>query len=323
MKTLLAVLALSALALAQLQPSCSQGLPGLTPYLTQHFQNWLKNNGYSSYDFVRSDLPGGSFGGKQDDNDGPINNPIIFIHGNSDQAIGNGTTLASWQTGFRDLIQYLISKGYKESELYITTWGPANPNLASQQAHTCKYVTTLRKFVEAVIAYTGAKKINVIAHSMGVTLARKVLQGGSMTDSTGSCQIGDPLTNYVDTFVALAGATWGLQTCQFSFELPTCGKSNGFFPGTSAGTNGHPTGLSTYLSDINFSGVKEASYIYTLWNYPFDSIIGMETFYGHNTSEIIGQTATKVYNGVQWTHFDIRDATCDTVLKAIQTHTLN
>lgn len=42
----------------------------------------------------------------------------------------------------------------------------------------------LRAFVEAVIAYTGAPQVNIISHSMGVTLARKVIKGGSAQDHT-------------------------------------------------------------------------------------------------------------------------------------------
>jgi len=36
----------------------------------------------------------------------------------------------------------------------------------------------LRAFTEAVLNYTGAEKINVISHSMGVTLSRRVIKGG-------------------------------------------------------------------------------------------------------------------------------------------------
>lgn len=37
------------------------------------------------------------------------------------------------------------------------------------------YVDYLKTFVRAVMAYTGSKKVNIIAHNMGVTLARKVV----------------------------------------------------------------------------------------------------------------------------------------------------
>lgn len=56
--------------------------------LTQHFRSWLAANGYSDKVslFTRDDLNGvGSYGGKQDDST-PVNHePVIFIHGNSDE----------------------------------------------------------------------------------------------------------------------------------------------------------------------------------------------------------------------------------------------
>jgi len=97
---------------------------------------------------------------------------------------------------------------------------------------------------------------------------------------------------------------------------------DGFFPGIAAGPSGTPIECGKYLADVNNNGGQEGSWIATLWNYPFDSVIGIQTFFGHNTSEITYQDATKIYNGAQWTHFDIRDATCPTVLQAIQTHNL-
>src|SRR5262245_11178434 len=61
-----------------------QNNAGLTP----HFRNWLAANGYSGYNFARDDVAGGSYGGKQNDSDSAINQPVIFIHGNSDSALG-------------------------------------------------------------------------------------------------------------------------------------------------------------------------------------------------------------------------------------------
>lgn len=49
---------------------------------------------------------------------------------------------------------------------------------AGWRTHSNEYLTYNRKFVEAVIEYTGAKKINIIGHSMGVTLGRGIIKGG-------------------------------------------------------------------------------------------------------------------------------------------------
>jgi triacylglycerol esterase/lipase EstA (alpha/beta hydrolase family) len=99
--------------------------------------------------------------------------PVIFIHGNSDSA-----------AGWKDSLQHFSKQGYKPSELYAMTWGPSNPKLASEQHHSKKYLEEVRAFIEAVKQYTGAEKVDVIGHSMGVTLARKAIQGGDGFDPT-------------------------------------------------------------------------------------------------------------------------------------------
>jgi triacylglycerol lipase len=62
--------------------------------------------------------------------------------------------------------------------MYTTTWGPADPNKASNNTHNKDYIMRIRAFVEAVIKYTGVPKVNIIGHSMGVTIGRKVIKGG-------------------------------------------------------------------------------------------------------------------------------------------------
>jgi len=48
----------------------------------------------------------------------------------------------------------------------------------------------LRKFTEAVIAYTGAEKIDIIGHSMGVILGRRILKGGLVHEDEGDFNLG-------------------------------------------------------------------------------------------------------------------------------------
>lgn len=133
----------------------------------------------------------------------------MYFHGNSDVAVG----IDGEFNGFTDSIQYFLSKGYKKSELYITTWGPGNKDFAQNQVHSQEYLTYLRKFTEAVIAYTGASKINAIGHSMGVTLGRRVIKGGTVKAASNPFNLGPSLANKVDTFIGIAGANYGLTTC--------------------------------------------------------------------------------------------------------------
>jgi len=108
----------------------------------------------------------------------------------------------------------------------------------------------MRAFLEAVFAYTGAKQIDVIGHSMGVTIGRKIIKGGSATDhSAGSYNVGASLAGKVRNFIGLAGGNYGLTACYSASIYTTCGKVDGFFPGALPSS-----GPSTFLNEINTNG---------------------------------------------------------------------
>ena len=83
---------------------------------------FITNLGYSKWNFDRTDLKCGAYGGRATNTTKIKKTPVIFIHGNSDVAFGRGTTdgYVSWQTGFRSLATFLSSKGYEKSEMYTT-----------------------------------------------------------------------------------------------------------------------------------------------------------------------------------------------------------
>ena len=69
--------------------------------------------------------------------------------------------------------------------------------------------------------YTGAKEIDVIAHSMGVPLTRRALKGGwarlpsdniELTEDV-KYYIGKPLTEKVRHFIGIVGPNFGVQNC--------------------------------------------------------------------------------------------------------------
>jgi len=213
--------------------------------------SFLNSNGYSQYNFNRQDIQCASFGGKLYPFQTIDHTPIIFIHDNEDIAYGRGTADGhqSWQTGFRQFISYLQQNNYQESEIYTTTWGHGNPANENNNYHSYAYLSYLRKFVEAVLAYTNAKQVNVVAHGMGVTLARKVLKGGQGNDHvTGYFDLGPSLKNYVKSFIALAGYNYGLNSCKIANITVLCGNRDGFFPGNIIGE------LSEFLDNLNVQG---------------------------------------------------------------------
>lgn len=116
---------------------------------TDHFMNFLKKTGYSDFNFDRPDVKCGAFGGKASGKDTIIRIPIVFVHGTCDVGYGRGGVdgYESWQTGFRSLVQYFSELGYQKSEMYITTWGPANNSVITSVYHSKAAVIGTRKFI--------------------------------------------------------------------------------------------------------------------------------------------------------------------------------
>ena len=55
---------------------------------------------------------------------------------------------------------------------------------------------------------------HIIAHSMGVGLARKAIKGGSAHDhSAGNYTIGNSIRDRINTFIGIAGMNLGLGPC--------------------------------------------------------------------------------------------------------------
>ncbi|MFY2558915.1 lipase [Corallococcus terminator] len=291
-----------------------------TAGLTPHFRQWLTANGYDSYDFPRAGLTGGSFGGKASSTDTVVNTPVIFIHGNSDKAVGTGT---AGQSGWNASLEYFLANGYKPSELYATTWGPADIMQTAVQYHSKPNIMKVRKFIEAVKAYTGASKVDIITHSMGVTLARKAILGGAANDSAngGAYNVGAALTSSVDTFVGIAGANLGLTSCyQTGPSTPTCGSTNGLYPGYLY--FGVVMGRSSFLDNLRSTSGYEGAYRYSIYS-TADEIIGYGgVVYGEYTSRIPGQTGEKVYSAYPYGHYNSKDLTAAVQYSMVRNHTI-
>ncbi len=137
------------------------------------------------------------------------------------------------------------------------------------------------------MAYTKATEVNIIGHSMGVSIGRKIIKGGNATDHIdGTYNLGPSLRAKVKTFVGLAGANLGLNQCYGSNVFPTCSTQDGFYPGLLA-----TSGPSKFLSDLNVNGGPEANNVYTIWSKYDDLILSDCLVWGKITSRISGQTS--------------------------------
>ncbi len=148
--------------------------------------------------------------------------PVIFLHGNNDTPFA---TACNPYGNLHDMAQYFLDHGYRASEL----WGLGyqgdqcdlltSPTNRSGEAHsTAANVPDLRAFVHAVLRYTGAKRVDIVGHSLGATLAREWLREDKAY----------PLVRHL---VAIDGPNHGIVDCSPSpanyFALPALG---GFTP---------------------------------------------------------------------------------------------
>ena len=137
---------------------------------------------------------------------GPVvRTPVIFLHGNNDTPF---PTACNPFGRMQALAQSLADNGYATSELWGLGYqgdqcdlGTVGQTRRSSIAHTnAANVPDLRRFVRAVLAYTGAKEVDIVAHSLGVTLAREWIRQ-------------DKAENQVRRFVAIDGPNQGIINC--------------------------------------------------------------------------------------------------------------
>lgn len=153
---------------------------------------------------------------------GVTRTPVIFLHGNNDTPYA---TACNPYGRVQAMAQYFADNGYATSELWALGYQgdqcdlPADPTLRSSQAHTdAANVPDLRQFIKAVLAYTGAREVDIVAHSLGVTLVREWMRQ-------------DKSQRLVRRFVAVDGPNHGIINCSPSpdnyWQIPANG---GFTP---------------------------------------------------------------------------------------------
>lgn len=256
-------------ALASAGAGCAQGGPGDPGDLESTVQDVVYNGAANQFagGFQPSNAPDGGFGGG---NCTASRTPVIFVHGNS----VNATFFAKpTSNGAPTVYAALKAAGYNDCELFGITW--LNPTeQANQQLnfHTATKAAMIRDFITAVKAYTGKSKVDILAHSMGVTVALHGITFGNLWSS-------------IDTFVNVAGGLRGLSSCLSvgfaNAAFPTCGSQNvfdsntfGFWPDGAAGASNPRTGTSSSVGFRNEPARRTAVRFFTISGGSSDEIVG-------------------------------------------------
>jgi pimeloyl-ACP methyl ester carboxylesterase len=160
--------------------------------------------------------------------------PVIFIHGNGDNATSWDAPPAA-VSGFaappRSVYAEMKARGYNDCELFgITYLSDSERKLKNvgKNYHKPEKYRIIRDFINAVKAYTGKSQVDIVAHSLGVSQTLATIHVYH-------------LDNSIRRFVNIGGGLRGLYSCYLtgfsSLAAPTCNAQNlvdenvfGFFP---------------------------------------------------------------------------------------------
>lgn len=197
---------------------------------------------------------------------------VVLVHGNAGSPSDWNATVST-----------LKSQGYTDAQLYRPNWGSkTNPSIND---HSAANTNPVKASMQAAKAASCTGRIDVIGHSMGVTLAMKAIN--ELAYSTN-----------VNSFIGIAGAQHGLESCgvyPFNVWTPTCGS------------NGLSIDSPLILSVKN---KRYGSKMYSIKSY-IDEVVcyGSCYVYGSHTSNIDGQNATYDF---ALGHFGLKDYTTNT-----------
>jgi triacylglycerol lipase len=128
---------------------------------------------------------------------------VVLVHGNTGSP-------SHWN----DTVAVLKGRGYLASQLFLPNWG--SKTNAGSNDHGATNTSVVKNSMTAAYASSCTGKIDVIGHSMGVTLAMKAINELAYAGR-------------VNSFIGIAGAQHGLNSCgvyPFNVLSATCG-SNG------------------------------------------------------------------------------------------------
>ncbi len=127
--------------------------------------------------------------------------PVVMVHGNT-----------GYPSHWDNTVNYFLQNGWTADKIIRPNWG--SKTCAPCNDHYGSELDTVKQALQEALNRSSTGKIDVMGHSMGATLAAKAI-----------LDLG--IANRVRTFVAIAGAFRGLNSCGvYPYNVPndTCGR---------------------------------------------------------------------------------------------------
>ena len=187
------------------------------------------NNGYlcqaTQAQYAGGFAPGVGYGGFGGGTCTATRTPVVFLHGNGDTAISFDMpprTVSGYSTPARSQYDELKAAGYNDCELFGVTYlsadERANPQINYHEPYTYNLI---KAFIDKVKAYTGKSQVDIVAHSLGSSMALAMIHNKAYQGS-------------VRRFVNIGGGIRGLQTCLYTGYqnalAPTCNAEAFVYP---------------------------------------------------------------------------------------------
>ena len=169
------------------------------------------NNGYmctgSQTQYAGGFSPGVGYGGFGGGSCVATKTPVVFLHGNGDTAISFDMppgAVSGYTRPARSPYEELKAAGYNDCEIFGVTYLSADERGSPQYNYHEPYTYNLIKtFIDRVKTYTGKSQVDIVAHSLGSSMALAMIQYHGYSGS-------------VRRFVNIGGGIRGLQTCLYT-----------------------------------------------------------------------------------------------------------
>jgi pimeloyl-ACP methyl ester carboxylesterase len=173
--------------------------------------------------------PFGGFGGGTNCRERITHTPVVLVHGNGDSAIGwdSPAPARSGKAAGASLTDELLARGYNDCEVFGVSYLDADRNEPADTANNfhqpAKYAI-LWQFIKAVKDYTGSAKVDIVGHSLGVSMSLAALDYYSDAGDGND----EKAWNSVRRFINIAGGIHGLNSCLWGIlTAPTCQTEKG------------------------------------------------------------------------------------------------